>query len=70
MPPVDGGSRIALAIAAVLPEGFTHAGAPPPVNALRNGGGDMFGFRHQRRHGFRQHFGLFAQADRTGDCRL
>jgi hypothetical protein len=38
------------------------------MHALRDGGGDMFGFRHEGRHGFGEGFGLLAQADGAGRC--
>src|SRR3984885_4366552 len=48
-PPVDGLRRLARNEAAVLPEAFAGAGAPPAVQAVDHIGGDAASFKHEAR---------------------
>src|SRR6185437_7901866 len=49
--PVDALRRLAGDEAAILPETFAGAGAPPPVQAVDHIGGDAAGFKHETRQG-------------------
>jgi hypothetical protein len=64
-PPIDALRWLAGNEAAVLPETFSRAGAPPTVQTVNHVGGDAAGFKHKARQrcGERSAFAIG-----TSDC--
>src|SRR5262252_2342205 len=61
LPPIDGASRVAVCVAAELPERFTHAGFATAMYTQGNRGGEPLGGNEQRRQRCAERIGLCAE---------